>query len=157
MLRGFFIGIICVVLVSFVVLNVSAYKHANAMLFFSDHGVTTLKPERLSLTQKIDVLFSGINIPRPSANLSSSALHSNCKNIKIANGGKSSLGAWYCPSNHQKNLVILFHGYVMDKSSLIEEAKFFLQSDYSVFWLILEVHGSHLSHILQLVIMKRMM
>ncbi|SFP49744.1 hypothetical protein SAMN05216419_100489 [Nitrosomonas cryotolerans] len=139
-LRCACMSIIYLFLAGFVVLNMLAYKHAYDMLFFSDQGEPTLGPEKLSLVQKMSALFMGVNIPRPTASFSPTVINDSCKQVAIPNGEASYLGAWHCQPDQSDRLVILFHGYVMDKSSLIEEAKVFLQAEYSV--LLVDFRGS---------------
>ncbi len=139
-LKRFGMAIVCLFLVGFGAANILAYRHAHAMMNFSDHHVRGLKLEEMSVTQKIKALFLGVDLSRPSSNVSHAELADNCQSISIPTIEISSIGAWYCPAKNGQRLAILFHGYLMDKSSLIEEAKILLQAQYSV--LLVDFRGS---------------
>jgi len=51
--------------VGFALLNILAYNHAHAMMYFTSGGTRTEKPEKLTLGQRIKVLLTGVNVPRP--------------------------------------------------------------------------------------------
>ena len=139
-LKRFAIVLIGILTVAFVAANVFAYRHAYAMMYFSDHGKARIKLEEMSWHQKLKTLLLGANPARPTANLSPSALSDQCQSVQISEQGAPSIGAWYCPAENNDRLVILFHGYLMDKSSLMAEATVFLQSSYSV--LLVDFRGS---------------
>jgi uncharacterized protein len=127
-------------LIAFVVVNVFAYQHAYSMMNFSEHAQARIKLEEMSLGQKLKTLFVGANPSRPSASVSPSALGDQCQSVQISEQGAPSIGAWYCPAEDNQHLAILFHGYLMNKSSLIEEARVFLQAGYAV--LLVDFRGS---------------
>ena len=59
------ITILILGIIGFTLLNILAYRHAHAMLHFTDSGARTDSPESLSLLRKAKTLVSGVNIPRP--------------------------------------------------------------------------------------------
>ena len=103
------------------------------MMHFSDKGVPFLRPEQLTFSQKLKTLLTGVKLTRPHTNKKPSALDKKCETTQIPSDQNITLGAWYCPVNNDKPLIILFHGYLKDKSSLIDEAKVFMQEGHSVF------------------------
>lgn len=139
-IKHIFIAITGFLLIGLVVLNLFAYRHAYTMMNFSDHGEARIKLEEMSLSQKLKVFLLGANPTRPTASLSPSALGDQCQSVQISEKGTPSIGTWYCPTDDNKRLVILFHGYLMEKSSLIEEASVFLQSGYAV--MLVDFRGS---------------
>ncbi len=46
-------------------LNVLAYRHAKAMLTYTQQGERTASPESLSFLQKAKTLLTGVKIPKP--------------------------------------------------------------------------------------------
>ncbi len=126
--------------VGFIVANTLAYQHAHAMMYFSDESVPQLHIEHLSFSQKLKTLLTGVKLTRPNTNKKPSALSKNCETTHIPSDQNITLGAWYCPVSNDKPLVILFHGYLKDKSSLIDEAKVFMQEEHSV--LLVDFRGS---------------
>ncbi len=136
----FFHRFLILAAIVFLALNVMAYLHARSMLYFSSSNTPRVDAAQLSFTQKVDVLFTGITMSRPEADIKPSSLGHHCTRIRIPNGAASFLGTWYCPNTHEDRLVILFHGYAMDKSSQLNVARFFIAAKYSV--LLVDFRGS---------------
>ncbi len=110
------------------------------MMHYSDDGVPYLRPEQLTFSQKLKTLLTGVKLIRPNTHKKPSALDENCATAQIPSDQNITLGAWYCPVNSDLPLVILFHGYLKDKSSLIDEARVFMQAEHSV--LLVDFRGS---------------
>jgi pimeloyl-ACP methyl ester carboxylesterase len=124
----------------FVMLNVLAHNHASAMMHFTSCGVRTNKPEGLSGWAKLRVLVLGVNVPRPAGRVSPSALAPDCQVLTVTGPDGVNLSCWYCDRGSGGPLVILFHGYSAEKTSLIPEAKAFLELGASV--LLVDFRGS---------------
>lgn len=116
-----------------VALNVLAYRHAYAMMHFSPGIERTREPEKLTLLQKIGVLFSGVSLPRPHSSLVATNLGPECRSIIVAVTNGLRLGGWYCPGTSTNSLVLLFHGYGGEKTGTLREAKALLELGCSVF------------------------
>ena len=123
-----------------VALNVLAYRHAYAMMHFTTGNPRTHEPEKLSVGQKVKVLLWGVNIPRPETMALPTALGPATKNLRLKCVNGMELGAWYCAGASQNPLVILFHGYSCEKSSLLPEARALLEMGFSV--LLVDFRGS---------------
>lgn len=132
--------LLSLLLVGFIALNVVAYRQAFAMMHFTTDTARTDKPESLSVTQKIKVLFCGVDLPRPRSSLSPDKVGPACRAVTIPGTNGIKLGAWYCPGAASNPLVILFHGYAGDKTGMIPEARAFLDMGYSV--LLVDFRGS---------------
>ena len=118
-------------------LNLLAYRHARAMLFFADDGVRTAPPEQLSAPRRAWTLLRGVRIPRPESARRPEYVDLNCVDFSIPVPGEDvTLGAWYCGHRGDGGspLVLLFHGYAEEKSSLLEEAA--------------ALHGNHFASVL---------
>lgn len=124
----------------FAVLNLLARNHACAMLRFSSGGSRTSSPEALSFRQKARVLLTGINIPRPERDRPPTDLANGCRALSIDAGDGITLAAWYANGGEETPLVILFHGYSGEKTSLLPEAKAMLGLGASV--LLVDFRGS---------------
>jgi hypothetical protein len=124
----------------FIALNAVAYRQARAMMHFTTDTARTEKPENLALGQKIKVLFCGVELPRPHSSLSPEKVGPACRGVSIPGANGIKLGAWYCPGAPAGPLVILFHGYAGDKTSLVAEARAFLDMGCSV--LLVDFRGS---------------
>jgi hypothetical protein len=124
----------------FAALNILAYRHAHAMMHFAASNPRTGEPETLTAGQKLRVLFSGVNLPRPRASVSTASLGTACQSISVDCSNGVRLGAWYCPAADQGPLVVLFHGYAGEKTGTLREAKVFLEMGLSV--LLVDFRGS---------------
>ena len=123
-----------------IAINVIAYRHAYAMLHFTLGGTRTDKAEKLNSAQKIKVLCSGVNLPRPRTDLPPTSLGAAAKALTIDSSNGIKLGAWFCPCEPSSPLVILFHGYGAEKSGVLREAQAFLKMKHSV--LLVDFRGS---------------
>jgi uncharacterized protein len=135
------IGIVVATFVTiFAALNFVAYRQAYSMTHFVPGGLRTAKAENLSLSQKLKTLFCGVDLPHPSTILLPAKLSPSCRSLTFAGTNGIRLGAWYCPVSPDRPLVILFHGYSSEKSSLVNEAGVFLELGLSV--LLVDFRGS---------------
>lgn len=127
-------------LAGFIVWNAIACRQAYAMMHFTSDTTRTDKPEDLALTRKIKVLFCGVDLPRPHASLSPDKVGPACRALTMPGTNGIKLGAWYCPSAPSNPLVLLFYGYAADKTSMVPEARAFLDMGYSV--MLVDFRGS---------------
>lgn len=125
---------------AFVLLNIISYNQAYAMTHFTAEGERTSIPEKLSLSQKAKVLFCGVNVPRPCGIATPSDVGLDFEELAIHCSNGIRLGAWHCPVPKSNGLVILFHGYAGDKSSLLAEAARFHALGWSA--LLVDFRGS---------------
>ena len=121
-------------------LNLLAYNHARSMMHFTTGGPRPHKPEDLNTWQKVKVLLGGVNLPRPMGHRSPASLATNCRVFAIAGPEGITLEAWYCDRGKETPLVILFHGYAAEKTSLMAEAGTILDLGASV--LLVDFRGS---------------
>ena len=138
--RRWIVAAVTLVVIGCVILNVLAYNHARSMMHFTSGGARTNKPEELRVLQKAKVLFTGINLPRPTGQGSPSDLAENCRNLKVSVSEKITLDAWYCDQGQPTPLVILFHGYSAEKTSLLPEGHALLELGASV--MLVDFRGS---------------
>ncbi|MCC5848542.1 MAG: alpha/beta fold hydrolase [Verrucomicrobia bacterium] len=110
------------------------------MLNFTDAGDRTSPPETLSFLEKSKVLLTGVNVPRPQATRPASDLATDVETLTFTSEDEISLEAWYVNRGDERPLVILFHGYAAEKSSLIPAAQAFLSLGTSV--MLVDFRGS---------------
>jgi pimeloyl-ACP methyl ester carboxylesterase len=134
----FCIGLL--LLLGFLILNILAYNHARAMMNYSSKGYHTQQPENLSLFSRMKILFAGVNVPRPTTHQSPLELGFECDSIEIHFSETIRLSAWYHNQKNESPLVILFHGYAGEKSSMLPEAQAFIEFGMSV--LLVDFRGS---------------
>lgn len=109
------------------------------MLNFLPAGSRTKPIESLTLTEKIDVLFTGVSIPKPQNDVDPSK-HNLPYDVHHVRSDGLMLEAWSIPTPHSKGTVLLFHGYAGSKSTLVDEAKSFRQMGYTPF--LIDFRGS---------------
>jgi len=122
-----------------VLLNLLAFSHVRAMTRFRTDGQRTLPPEALSRVQKAKVLLTGVSLPRPVTLKDASSLHPACEEVRIA-GENVTLAAWKVDQGPDRPLVVWFHWYGAEKSSLIPEASAVIEEGASV--LLVDFRGS---------------
>lgn len=104
-------------------LNALAWIQVRAMLRYADGGTGTRKPEALSPLQKALVLFTGTRVPRPHGAETPADYGLPFERLTLSVPGGVRLGAWFCPAPATGSVVVLlFHGYAQDKTSLLPEA-----------------------------------
>jgi pimeloyl-ACP methyl ester carboxylesterase len=124
----------------FVGLNALAFSHADAMLRFTDGGPRTAAPEQLGFLSTLKVLIAGVNIPRPGSHRHPSDLDPGCRTLSVPGPSGITLASWYCNRGRGTPVVILFHGYSAEKTSLLAEARAFLDFGTSV--MLIDFRGS---------------
>ena len=117
------IGLALSALAAFAALNLLAYRHARAMLRYAPGGARTDKPESLGPFAKLRVLLAGVHIPRPEDDMPPFALSPMAKALAIPVPDGLALSAWYAGRGPDAPLVIFFHGYSVDKTRLLFEAR----------------------------------
>lgn len=128
------------VVVVLVLGNGFACFHAWRMLHFAPASKErTVPPEELRACEKLGVLLKGVTIPRPVARMMPSDVGLPHKDVTVPVGGGVSLSAWFV-SGSSDILVLLFHGYSADKSSLLPESKVIHALGHSV--LMVDFRGS---------------
>ena len=127
----FYLGLI-VFACGFAGLNVMAYQHARAMIWFVTDGLKTRPPRELSLVGKAVVLMTGVRVPRP-VNQRTPTDHDLKFAIRLVPVDEQvDLETWWIPTEAPRGTVILFHGYAGAKSDLLPEAAVFHRMGFDV-------------------------
>lgn len=120
----------------FLILNVVAYNHAYKFTHFSENSIPKSgKPEHLSVTEKMKLMFWGISNPKPVNYHKPARSH---ETIIIQSNEK--LEAWLIEPENPKGVVLLFHGYSGCKSGMLNYAEEFFQMNYRT--LLVDFQGS---------------
>lgn len=127
------LSVLLLFLSAFILLNFVAYQQAAAMLNFTQAGTRTVRPEDLSLWQKVKVLLLGVNIPKPKNHVTPQDFNLTFETHRFQVDDTVELEAWYVPQRQAKGLVVMFHGYAVAKDQLLPEAQAFHQLGYAVF------------------------
>jgi alpha-beta hydrolase superfamily lysophospholipase len=103
-------------------LNVLAYRHAQAFTHFAS-GESTRTPHRLSLTQKVGVLLAGAVVPRPRNVRTPASAGLAFERHLFSSPGGGVLEGWLVPRPGARAVVVMFHGHADSKQSLIPAAR----------------------------------
>jgi alpha-beta hydrolase superfamily lysophospholipase len=115
--------------IAFIAVNVISFFHAWQFTHFdTDVKERTKDAKELSFLAKANVLFTGVDNPRP---VNKKLPARPFTSVKI----KSSelLDCWYIPVDSAKATMIMFHGFAGEKSSLLERAEEIVKLGYNVF------------------------
>jgi uncharacterized protein len=136
-----FVRLSVAALVSAVVsMNVLAFMQARAMTSFTGNGERTGRPEQLSGLDRLTVLLSGVNIPRPANRRTPSDFRLPFETYRFSNGSGATLEAWFLPGKNDRLVVALFNGYAASKSTLLTTAQAFHRLGYAT--LLVDFYGS---------------
>lgn len=135
-MKLFFKKTIRILILLFVILNVIAFFHAYKLTHFSQ-SITerTKSPEKLSAFEKIKIVLTGVNNPKPKGTklptqkFETFTLKSN-KEIEC----------WSIKKESSKGTIILCHGYSGEKSMMLDKSDIFIENGYST--LLIDFMGS---------------
>lgn len=125
--------LVVIIIIGITLSNLFAYKHAYAMLHFSQNGERTAKPEALTIQQKIITLLTGVTIPKPENDFTPERRGLTYETHHVKVNEEVQLEAWYIPHSQSKGIILMFHGYASSKSSLLPEAQVFNKMGYEAF------------------------
>ena len=95
--------------------NFFAFMQARAMTRFVERGERTGRLEQLSALDRIGVILSGVNIPRPRNGRTPADLQLSFTTHRFPNPDGLTLEAWHVAGSDDRPLVALFHGYAANK------------------------------------------
>jgi len=105
-------------------INTVAFMQTWAMTHYAAAGTRTLRPEQLSLLDKIGVVLTGVTVPRPT-NKNTPAdrgLAYVSERIPVGDSEGGELGAWYIAQEGAPGIVLLFPGYAESIEGLLPQA-----------------------------------
>ncbi len=129
-----------VALALFALLNGFAYLHAYKMTHFVDAGERTPSPEELSLGDKLKVVLTGTNIPKPTGTWTLTDLNPPLANFKVIGYDQLVLDVLHMERERASTAIILWHGYAGEKTQVAREAREFYAAGYDVY--VADFHGS---------------
>lgn len=128
--------LIRILLIGFVLLNISAAFHGYKFTHFADTHTVKSKADELSTLDKIGVLFFGVSNPRPE----NKEVPKSLFEVVLIPSGTEKLEAWYLETDSAKGEVILFHGYSGEKGSMIKRARLIREMGFNT--LLIDFRGS---------------
>lgn len=126
-------------LLGFAALNFAAYRQARAFTRFAPPGHRT-RPQFLSLGEKVEVLVTGVEVPRPENRRTPRVLGLPYERHVFTGGRGVPLEAWLVPRVDARGTVVLFHGHAASKDSQLREAKAFHDLGLNAF--LVDFYGS---------------
>jgi len=119
-----------------ILMNMIAGFHAYKFTHFAKTGIKkTVNPAKLSLGEKIEALIIGVDIARPANSFLPSQPY---ETIKLQSNKE--IECWSIKSKKSKGTVILFHGFIGQKSTMIDKSDAFLGLGYNT--LLVDFMGS---------------
>lgn len=117
-------------LAALVAVNGIAWMQARAMTHFVRGGLRTKKPEKLEPIEKVKVILTGVQIPRPENRRSPQdvGLSYQTQTIAIPEGGQ--LETWLIPRERSRGAIVMFPAHGGSKDSLLGQAVVFHRLGY---------------------------
>lgn len=131
---------IAALLSAVVSINLFAFMQARAMTRFAEGGERTGRLEKLGIADRLGVLLSGVNIPRPIDRRTPADVQLPFETHRIGSADGVILEAWFIPGARDDSIVALFHGYAASKSSLLNTAEALRDLGYAA--LLVDFYGS---------------
>jgi alpha-beta hydrolase superfamily lysophospholipase len=136
-LRNIFRWIAWVILLQFILINISASLYAYKLTHFYDPGTT--QPATKNIFSKTWKLFTGPNFEKmPVSELPNIPYET----VQLVTKENKHIEAWYIPVDSAKGTVILFHGLGLNKSSLLEQTNEFRFFGFNTLLVDLRAHGN---------------
>ncbi len=110
----------------FLLINAVAFMHAWKFTHFGSAAETRTTHD-LSFIQKIMIVLTGVNNPRPSLRSQPEVPY---ETLRIRSNVL--LEAWLMKTEISKGTVLIFHGYGGEKSSMLDKADVFMDLGYHV-------------------------
>lgn len=129
-----------VVLVQFILINISAALHAYRFThFYDDPSLRESKPPSSNIFKKTWKLFAGSRYPKSVVN-EEKELPFETVHFKTASG--IAIESWYCPHDSAKGTILVFHGITSNKSFLLDESVALYKMGYNILLTDLRAHGN---------------
>lgn len=119
-------------LAAVVAVNGIAWMQVRAMTHFVPGGLRTKKPEQLGVLEKVKIILTGVQIPRPENRRSPENVDLSYQTytIEIPEGG--SLETWLIPRERSRGVVAMFPAHAGSKDSLLGQAVVFHKLGYEI-------------------------
>jgi len=125
MKRKFVRRVLWTLLILFLLANIIAFIHAYKFTHFTTSSIERTS-NRLSFTEKLKVVFTGVSNPRPVNKKRPGYAY---QTIKIKSNKE--LECWLIKAGTAKGTIVLFHGYGGEKSLMLDKADQFLTLGYN--------------------------
>jgi alpha-beta hydrolase superfamily lysophospholipase len=120
--------LLIIAFLAFIVMNIMAYQQAYWLTHYTENTQNVVNHTEMNMFQKISVLFTGIKTAKPQL-----TAYPREESETILLKSNETLEGWLVEKDSSKGIVILFHGHLGTKSSLIEYSEAFGVLGYSTF------------------------
>lgn len=135
----FFRRILRVLLVLFILLNISAAFHAYKFThFYPGIEAKKLTPENMSWWNKTKAMLVGVPFAK---SVNTPAPDITYNTITLRTEDSVTLEAWYRVQPHPKGTVVLFHGHGASRSRILAEEQFMFRSGFNTLSVDFRAHG----------------
>ena len=138
-IRSVFKWILWVLIVQFILINVSAVLYAHRLTYFYESSSTPGYSPSKNVFIKTWKLFSGPKFQKTDID---EAPHFPFETIHLLTKANLSIESWYMPVDSPRGTVILFHGLGANKSTLLHQAYEFYLFGFNVMLVDLRAHGN---------------
>lgn len=131
--RGWFL---LLALGAFVALNMVAFMQTWTMTHYTTGNIKTVKPEDLSLLDKIGAVLFGVHVPRPENVSTPADVGLSYETVSVSVGyGDRTLEGWYVADerSNPRGIVLMFPGYATAKDVLLQQAVVVHEMGWPVF------------------------
>ena len=138
-IRFIFKWILWVLLVQFVLINLSGILYGYKLTHFYEPSLKPFQPSSKNILVKTWKLFRG---PRFEKTVIGETPHFPYETIHLSTKEKIDIEAWYMPADSSKGTIIMVHGLGGNKSLLMSEAYEFRYFGFNVLFFDLRAHGN---------------
>ncbi len=138
-IQSVFKWILWVLLVQFVLINISGILYGYKMTHFYEPSIKPIQPSSKNILVKTWKLFRG---PKFQKSVIGETPHFSYETINLTTKKNLSIEAWYMPVDSSKGTVILVHGLGGNKSMLLSQAYEFRYFGFNVMFIDLRAHGN---------------
>lgn len=138
-LRSIFKWILWVLLVQFLLINISALFYGYKLTYFYEPDQKPQAAPSKNILAKTWRLFTG---PRFQKSSLEEIPHFSYDTVRLVTKDKLSIEGWYIPVDSSKGTVILVHALGGNKSMLLKQAYEFMYLGFSVMLIDLRAHGN---------------
>lgn len=135
-----------VLVLGFALFEAVAYRHARAMMTFTPSGERTPTIEALSRGQKLRILLTGVQLPKPANFRLPQDVGLVATTNLLVDGQGPLLESWVVSATNSRGTVALFHGYADCKASQLGAARAFRDLGFDCWLTDFRGHGGSEGH-----------
>jgi pimeloyl-ACP methyl ester carboxylesterase len=109
----------------FVLFNLMVLLHVRGILHFHDKGTSATAPETLTFKNKMRIALFGMKILKPKGNIERELLNPTYAHARFPSSNGIEIDAWISAPTFIPCWVLMLHGFVADKTTLLKEAEAF--------------------------------